>query len=92
VTEFLLGEYILVAPVLKEGTRTRDIYLPKGEWRDENQKNHIIKGPVMLNNYKAGLDVLPYFTRINDDHSNNPSSVVDETGPIVPSPKVNSVV
>ena len=65
VTEFLLGEDILVAPVIKDGARTRDIYLPKGEWRDENKPGApTIDGPIWLRNYEATLDVLPYFKRI----------------------------
>ena len=32
--EYLLGDKILVAPVLKEGARTRTLYLPKGSWVD----------------------------------------------------------
>lgn len=32
--EYLLGEKILVAPVVWEGARTRSLYLPKGSWVD----------------------------------------------------------
>ena len=32
--EYLLGEKILVAPVLKEGASTRSLYLPQGSWVD----------------------------------------------------------
>lgn len=32
--EYLLGEKILVAPVLKPGASTRSLYLPKGSWVD----------------------------------------------------------
>jgi alpha-glucosidase len=32
--EFLFGEDLLVAPVLKEAATDREIYLPKGEWFD----------------------------------------------------------
>ena len=31
-TEYLLGRDILVAPVLKEGSRSRTVYLPQDEW------------------------------------------------------------
>lgn len=66
--EFLLGEDILVAPVLVEGATSRDIYLPAGFWKDENMKSDVVlKGPTWLKNYNAGLDILPYFRRISAD-------------------------
>ncbi|KOB70266.1 Glycosyl hydrolase family 31 protein, partial [Operophtera brumata] len=58
--EFLLGEKILVAPVLEEGAVSRDIYLPRGAWRDARGDAHT--GPVWLRDYPAPLDTLPYFT------------------------------
>jgi alpha-glucosidase len=32
--QFLFGRDLLIAPVLREGERQRDVYLPKGEWFD----------------------------------------------------------
>jgi alpha-D-xyloside xylohydrolase len=32
--EYLLGERILVAPIIQEGARTRTLYLPQGSWVD----------------------------------------------------------
>jgi len=32
--EYLLGDRILVAPVVKQGANTRSLYLPKGSWVD----------------------------------------------------------
>ncbi|XP_037041892.1 myogenesis-regulating glycosidase-like [Bradysia coprophila] len=60
--EFLLGEDILVAPVLVEGMVSRDIYLPRGVWKDENTGD-TLTGPTWLYSYPANLSVLPYFTR-----------------------------
>ncbi|XP_049939040.1 myogenesis-regulating glycosidase-like [Schistocerca serialis cubense] len=66
-SEFLLGEDLLVAPVLEEGAVSRDIYLPRGIWRDEADAKHpVIEGPIWLTNYSAPLSVLPYFTRASD--------------------------
>ncbi|XP_055863828.1 myogenesis-regulating glycosidase-like isoform X3 [Biomphalaria glabrata] len=62
-TEFLLGNNLLVAPVLEWGARSRDIYLPSGQWRDENT-GEIVQGGVWLLNYAVPLEVLPYFTKI----------------------------
>lgn len=61
--EFLLGGDLLVAPVVREGMRTRGIYLPEGaEWLDwwtgekiESGKIHYLQTP---------LDRLPIFARV----------------------------
>lgn len=60
--EFLLGNRILSAPVIKQGHVTRDVYLPKGKWYDPNQ-NKTNTGPIWLIDYPAPIDVLPYFIR-----------------------------
>lgn len=60
--EFLLGNRILSAPVMKQGDVTRNIYLPKGKWHDPNQ-NEIHTGPIWLKDYPAPINVLPYFIR-----------------------------
>ncbi|KAJ2949769.1 hypothetical protein O0L34_g15702 [Tuta absoluta] len=58
--EFLLGERYLAAPVMEEGAVSRHVYLPKGTWRDGNTGD-LIEGPVLLEDYPAPLDTLPYF-------------------------------
>jgi alpha-glucosidase (family GH31 glycosyl hydrolase) len=62
-SEFLLGEDILVAPVLDEGAISRDIYLPTGQWDDKLRSRTII-GPKWLKNYTVALNELAYFTRV----------------------------
>nr|ADC97876.1 glycoside hydrolase family 31 [Chrysomela tremula] len=59
--EFLLGDEILVAPVLVEGATSRKVYLPKSTWRDGND-NTIYQGPISLD-YQADISTLPYFIR-----------------------------
>lgn len=59
-TEFLLGERILAAPVMDEGAVSRDIYLPRGTWRD-GVNGETVEGPIWLRDYPAPLDTLPYF-------------------------------
>lgn len=61
--EYLLGEDILVAPVIEEGAESRDIYLPKGLWRDA-YNNNIYIGRGWIRDYNAPLDKLPYFYRV----------------------------
>lgn len=60
----MLGEDILVAPILEEGAVTRDIYLPAGTWEDGNT-GEIYEGNQTLTNYDAPIEVLPYFIRYN---------------------------
>ena len=75
--EFLLGDDILVAPVTKEGAINRDIYLPKGIWRDENNPDvGPIRGPILLKDYEADLEILPYFIRLECDSCESPSVII----------------
>ncbi|KAG7198471.1 hypothetical protein KM043_005853 [Ampulex compressa] len=60
--EYLLGENLLVAPVIAEGAVSRDVYLPRGRWVDGNNRR-IYNGPIWLRDYPAPLDILPYFLK-----------------------------
>lgn len=59
--EFLVGPFLLVAPVLKEGARSREVYLPAGEWFDF-WTGCVYKGPARLV-VEAPLDRVPLFVR-----------------------------
>ncbi|XP_076340378.1 myogenesis-regulating glycosidase-like isoform X4 [Tachypleus tridentatus] len=61
-TQFVIGEEIIVAPILDKGKRNRDIYLPQGWWRDE-LLGQIQRGGKWLHNYTVPLDKVAYFTR-----------------------------
>lgn len=61
-TEFLVGNSILVAPVLEEGMDQRDVYLPKGSWKDPDGKQY--RGPAWVRGYAANLTCVPYFIRV----------------------------
>jgi len=58
-----LGEHVLVAPVIQPGQRARDVYLPRGEWRDAHT-GRIFTGPTVLTNEPAPLDTLLMYNRI----------------------------
>ena len=58
--EFLLGDEMLVAPVITPNTRQRDIYLPKGTWK-EYWTNEIFSGSQLIKKYPVPLDKLPIF-------------------------------
>ena len=61
--EFMVGENILVAPIVKQGASKRMVYLPKGEWVDYFT-NKIYQGNqyIIVN---APLDALPLFIKNN---------------------------
>ena len=61
--EFLLGDDVLVAPVLERDVRFRDIYLPCGEWKDEISQE-TFEGGQWIKNYYTGLADLPHFSRM----------------------------
>ncbi|MCW5850770.1 MAG: glycoside hydrolase [Anaerolineae bacterium] len=61
--QFMLGERLLVAPVVKAGQRERCVYLPSGQWRDY-WTGQPYTGPTTLDAYPAPLDTLPLFERI----------------------------
>jgi alpha-glucosidase len=58
--QFMLGENILVAPMLDKGN-TREVSFPKGKWKDKN--GTIIKGPVK-EQFDVALDELLWFKKV----------------------------
>ena len=60
--EFLLGDDLLVAPVLKDGEISRPVYLPKGGWCDF-WSTRCYNGPIQLPAVDAPLDRVPLFVR-----------------------------
>jgi len=60
-TQFMVGEDILVSPVLEAGSKTRWMYLPKGEWYDFWTRRKMEGGKWI--DAKAPLDVMPVFIR-----------------------------
>jgi alpha-glucosidase len=60
--QFLFGEEILVAPVLKKGERVKCVYLPEGEWIDFNDKKTVYLGGQKIA-YRAPLNVIPIFVK-----------------------------
>lgn len=61
--EYLIGEMILVAPIIEAGAIERDIYLPHGTWRSYWDASEIYKGGQILENYPAPLETLPMFIK-----------------------------
>lgn len=72
--QFLLGNDLLVAPVLCAGQSRRTIYVPDGVWSDQ-LRGTLILGPKLMENYRVGLYEIPYFKRVpvyEEDHAEIP--------------------
>jgi alpha-glucosidase (family GH31 glycosyl hydrolase) len=59
--EWLLGDDLLAAPVLTDGT-SRDVHLPAGRWYDV-LRHRVVRGGT-LTGYPAGLGQIPMFVRL----------------------------
>ncbi|WP_018616573.1 glycoside hydrolase family 31 protein [Segetibacter koreensis] len=59
--QFMLGNNIMVAPMLVKGKTSREVLVPKGKWKADD--GQIIKGPSKVV-IQVPLDRLPYFERL----------------------------
>ncbi|XP_064152476.1 myogenesis-regulating glycosidase-like [Anguilla rostrata] len=59
-SQFLIGDDLMVAPVLEPGKQERDIYLPAGRWRSYRGE-YYDKGPMHLTDYHVDLNDIAYF-------------------------------
>ena len=64
--QFMLGEDILVCPVIRKGMRTRMAVLPEGKW--EYCDGSVYEGGTEAE-VAAPLDTLPYFKRLSAESS-----------------------
>jgi len=63
--EFCVGDELLVAPVLEQHRRDRDVYLPKGVWKD-GIDGSLRKGGRWIHHHKAQINQIAYFVRMPD--------------------------
>ena len=61
--EFMVGDALLVAPVVVKGQMRRDVYLPAGQWRDY-KTGKLVEGGRWVRDYEARLDTLPMFVNV----------------------------
>ncbi len=61
VDQFMLGDDILVAPILEKGARTRRIHFPEGDWVDESG---ILYHGGICTEVVARVSWLPWFRRV----------------------------
>ncbi|MCR4562334.1 MAG: alpha-glucosidase [Bacilli bacterium] len=74
--EFLFGEDILAAPVLREGKTTHNVFLPKGKWvqfftgREYEEGDHEIPSPLgtPIAFYRKGSEHSKLFEEITKNH------------------------
>ena len=57
--QFVLGENIIVAPVVEKGVRSREVILPKGNWTADDGQVYTGGKTIQI---RVPLDRLPYFT------------------------------
>jgi len=58
--QFLLGDDLLVAPVVEKGARSRTVVFPPGRWTSETGENFVGPGEFRVD---APLEALPRFVR-----------------------------
>lgn len=59
--EFLVGENILVAPVVMQGARNRMVYLPEGMWTNYHTKELVEGGNYVITD--APLEICPIYIK-----------------------------
>jgi alpha-D-xyloside xylohydrolase len=58
--QYMLGDSLLVAPVFR-GEKTRNVFLPCGEWYDFWTRERFVGGQTMA--YDTPLDIIPVFVK-----------------------------
>lgn len=67
--QFMLGENVVVAPIIWQGGKSRSVFLPSGQWRkvdlNKNFKlsDKAFAGPVWLKDVCVGLSEMPTYIR-----------------------------
>lgn len=60
--QFMIGDHILVAPIVQKKTNSRKIYLPRGHWFDAiSKKNYTVAVGRWLPNYTTHYTQVAYF-------------------------------
>lgn len=61
-TQFMFGEELLVAPVMKEAAAQKRIYLPEGKWYDYHDPRVAYEGGQWID-YPVTLETIPLFVK-----------------------------
>jgi alpha-glucosidase (family GH31 glycosyl hydrolase) len=62
--EYLYGPWLLVAPVWRDGERSRSVYLPAGAWTEFWDDTQLLEGPATLSDVSVPLDRIPLYIRL----------------------------
>jgi alpha-glucosidase (family GH31 glycosyl hydrolase) len=76
--QFVLGDTIIVAPVIERGGRSRSVMLPEGEWKADDGSIHMGGQTIAV---EAPLERLPFFILTSSIRLNQ----VRDSGSTVPS-------
>ena len=60
--QYLLGDRLLAAPVVKKGMTQRIVHFPEGKWQDEHGNTYIGPAEILVD---APIEVLPWFRRVD---------------------------
>jgi hypothetical protein len=82
--QYLLGEHLLVAPVLEPDCRARRVVLPAGRWTDLIDPGRSFTGPAVIS-VPVGPDDIPVFVRVGAVLALLPEDV-GSLGPYAPEP------
>ena len=63
--ELCVRDELLVAPVLHDGRRQRDVYLPSGVWKD-GLDGSLRSGGRVIRDHPVALDQVAHFIRMPD--------------------------
>ena len=58
--QFMMGDNLLVAPVVEKGAKSRKVILPPGMWKSDDGRTYV--GPTVIE-VSASLAQLPYFEK-----------------------------
>lgn len=61
-TQFMLGDQVVVAPVIEKGATTKTIHIPQGKWKGDD--GTMVEGPCTLT-VDAPLCRLPYYELVD---------------------------
>lgn len=61
--QFVMGDFLMVAPVVEKGARARTVLIPPGKWVADDGK--VYEGPTRVS-IDVPLSRLPYFTVVKD--------------------------
>ena len=61
VDQFMIGDFLMVAPQVRKGARTRQVAVPPGKWKADD--GSVVEGPRTIA-VDTPVSRLPYFERV----------------------------